>query len=172
MLLIVCVSAFVPFVCVMAVGVGVSGWWVFQCRVAVVCASRRVPGVLVSWVGVVSGVFVLVGVVLVWVGSGVGWLVPGVSGAKACVAGLVCVLWFRMLMRVPLSVFFVLLSWFCLFVLLITLPGRVGLVWCGVRGAFWVCVVIGLLSLLLVKVCVCGRLCVCEGCECSACLLV
>lgn len=67
---------------------------------------------------------------------------------------------------------FVLLSWFCLFVLLITLPGRVGLVWCGVRGVFWVCVVIGLLSLLLVKVCVCGRLCVCEGCECSACLLV
>ena len=161
MLFMVWVGACVPFTCVMAVGVGVSGFWwcVFQWCVAVVSASSVVPGVLV-W-----GVCVLVC-------SGVVWLVPGVSGAKACVAGLVCVLWFRMLMRVPLSVFFVLLSWFCLFVLLITLPGRVGLVWCGVRGAFWVCVVIGLLSLLLVKVCVCGRLCVCEGCECSACLLV
>lgn len=159
MLFMVCVGACWPFTCVMVVGEGCSGWCVFQYCVAVVCASRRVPGVLV-W-----GVCVLVC-------SGVVWLVPGVSGAKACVAGLVCVLWFRMLMRVPLSVFFVLLSWFCLFVLLITLPGRVGLVWCGVRGAFWVCVVIGLLSLLLVKVCVCGRLCVCEGCECSACLLV
>ena len=126
------------------------GWCCFQCCVAVVLASSVVPGVLV-W-----GVCVLVC-------SGVVWLVSGVSGAKACVAGLVCVLWFRMLMRVPLSVFFVLLSWFCLFVLLITLPGRVGLVWCGVWGAFWVCVVIGLLSLLLVKVCVCGRLCVCCG---------
>lgn len=155
----VCECACWPLTCVMGVVVGVSGWCCFQCCVAVVPASSVVPGVLV-W-----GVCVLVC-------SGVVWLVPGVSGAKACVAGLVCVLWFRMLMRVPLSVFFVLLSWFCLFVLLITLPGRVGLVWCGVRGAFWVCVVIGLLSLLLVKVCVCGRLCVCEGCECSACLLV
>lgn len=163
-LFMVWVCACVPLVCVMAVGVGVSGFWwcVFQWCVAVVCASRRVPGV--SGCSGESG--------LVWACSGVAWLVSGVSGAKACVAGLVCVLWFRMLMRVPLSVFFVLLSWFCLFVLLITLPGRVGLVWCGVRGAFWVCVVIGLLSLLLVKVCVCGRLCVCEGCECSACLLV
>lgn len=159
MLFWVCDSACVPLVWVMVVGVWCSGWCCFQYCVAVVCASSVVPGVLV-W-----GVCVLVC-------SGVVWLVPGVSGAKACVAGLVCVLWFRMLMRVPLSVFFVLLSWFCLFVLLITLPGRVGLVWCGVRGAFWVCVVIGLLSLLLVKVCVCGRLCVCEGCECSACLLV
>lgn len=158
-LLVVCDSATVPFVCVMEVGVGVFWWRVFQWWVAVVWASSVVPGVVLGF-----GVWVAC--------SGVVWLVPGVSGAKACVAGLVCVLWFRMLMRVPLSVFFVLLSWFCLFVLLITLPGRVGLVWCGVRGAFWVCVVIGLLSLLLVKVCVCGRLCVCEGCECSACLLV
>lgn len=45
----VCECACVPFVWVMAVGVGVSGFWwrVFQCRVAVVSASRRVPGVLV-----------------------------------------------------------------------------------------------------------------------------
>ena len=124
MLFWVWVGACWPFTCVMAVGVGVSGFWwcVFQWWVAVVLASRRVPGVLV-W-----GLCVLVC-------SGVGWLEPGVSGAKACVAGLVCVSWFRMLMRVPLSVFFVLLSWFCLFVWLITLPGRVGLVWCAlVRG--------------------------------------
>ena len=100
-----------------------------------VCASSVVPGVLV-W-----GVCVLVC-------SGVVWLVSGVSGAKACVAGLVCVLWFRMLMRVPLSVFFVLLSWFCLFVLLITLPGRVGLVWCACAGrvlglcGYWVVVLV------------------------------
>ena len=119
-----------PFTCVMGVGVGVSGWCCFQYCVAVVLASRRVPGVGV-------GVCVLVCL-------GVGWLVPGVSGAKACVVGLVCVSWFRMLMRVPLSVFFVLLSWFCLFVLLMTLFGRVGLVWCGVRGVLfgvaWSCV--------------------------------
>lgn len=131
MLFVVWVCACWPFTCVMGVVVGVSGWCCFQCCVAVVPASSVVPGVLV-W-----GVCVLVC-------SGVVWLVPGVSGAKACVAGLVCVLWFRMLMRVPLSVFFVLLSWFCLFVLLITLPGRVGLVWCGVRGVLfgvaWSCV--------------------------------
>lgn len=80
MLFCACDSACVPPVCVMAVGVGVSGFWwcVFQWCVAVVWASRRVPGVLV-W-----GVCVLVC-------SGVGWLEPGVSGAKACVAGLVCV---------------------------------------------------------------------------------
>lgn len=101
MLFWVCECACWPLTCVMAVGVGVSGFWwrVFQWWVAVVPASSVVPGVLV-W-----GVCVLVC-------SGVVWLVPGVSGAKACVAGLVCVLWFRMLMRVPLSVFFVLLSWF------------------------------------------------------------
>lgn len=93
MLFWVCECACWPLTCVMGVVVGVSGWCCFQCCVAVVPASSVVPGVLV-W-----GVCVLVC-------SGVVWLVPGVSGAKACVAGLVCVLWFRMLMRVPLSVFF------------------------------------------------------------------
>ena len=46
-LFVVCVSAFVPFTWVMAVGVGVSGFWwrVFQWCVAVVSASRRAPGV-------------------------------------------------------------------------------------------------------------------------------
>ena len=130
MLFCACDSACWPFVCVMVVGEGCFGWCCFQYCVAVVPLSSRVPGVGVG--------------VCVLVCSGVGWLVSGVSGAKACVAGLVCVLWFRMLMRVPLSVFFVLLSWFCLFVLLITLPGRVGLVWCGVRGVLfgvaWSCV--------------------------------
>lgn len=86
MLFCACECACWPFTWVMAVGVGVSGFWwrVFQWWVAVVSASRRVPGVGVC--------------VCVLVCSGVGWLVPGVSGAKACVAGLVCVLWwFRML---------------------------------------------------------------------------
>lgn len=162
MLLVVCDSACWPFTCVMVVGEGCFGWCVFQWCVAVVCASRRVPGV---------GVCVCVLVCL-----GVGWLVAGVSGVRACVAGLVCVSWFRMLMRVPLSVFFVLLSWFCLFVWLITLLGRVGLVGVCLLGC---CVgrvgglvrragcVLGLCgswcSLLLVEVCVCGCLCVCCG---------
>lgn len=74
MLLMVCVGACWPFTCVMVVGEGCSGWCVFQYCVAVVCASRRVPGV----------------------GVCVSWLVP-----RAClgVVWLVCVLWwFRMLM--------------------------------------------------------------------------
>ena len=41
----VCDSACWPFTCVMAVAVGVSWWCVFQYCVAVVLASRRVPGV-------------------------------------------------------------------------------------------------------------------------------
>ena len=147
------------------------GWCVFQWSVAVVPLSRRVPGVGVC--------------VCVLVCSGVGWLVSGVGGAKVCVVGLVCVSWFRMLMCVPLSVFFVLLSWFCLFVLLITLPGRVGLVWCVgcvVRGGvvlcgacfgfvwllgcclccWWVCVFVRGVSVR--RVCWCGWLFGCGVC--------
>ena len=98
-LFIVCVSAFVPFVWVMGVVVGVSGCCVFHWWVAVVSARRRVPGVLAC--------------VVLWAcsGAGVAWLwVHGV-----CVVGLV--LWFRMLMRVvPLSVFlFCCLGFACLF---------------------------------------------------------
>lgn len=80
MLLIVCVSAFVPFVWVMAVGVGVSGFWwcVFQCRVAVVSASRRVPGVL-ACVGGVGWLVSCVSVVLAWL------CVSGVVGVGASV---------------------------------------------------------------------------------------
>ena len=91
MLFMVCVSAFVPFVWVMVVGCGVSGWRVFQCRVAVVSASRRVPGVVLGFG--------------VWACSGVAWLwVPGVCVCVLVVA--TCVAWFRMLMCVaPLSCF-------------------------------------------------------------------
>lgn len=131
MLFWVCECACWPLTCVMGVVVGVSGWCCFQCCVAVVPASSVVPGVLV-W-----GVCVLVC-------SGVVWLVPGVSGAKACVAGLVCVLWFRMLMRVPLSVFFcfVVLVLLVCFVNNAAWAGWVGLVrraGCVVRGGVVLC---------------------------------
>lgn len=68
MLFCACDSACWPFVCVMAVGVGVSGFWwrVFQWCVAVVLASRRVPGVFWAWLGVGCSV-VCVGVAWVWV---------------------------------------------------------------------------------------------------------
>lgn len=115
-LLMVWVGACWPFVWVMAVGVGVSWWCVFQYWVAVVWASRRVPGVLAC---VVSGAC-----------SGVDWLVSGASGARVGVAWLVvgacgvcsgvgvgvCVSWFRILMCV---LAFLSCFWFCfLFVLL------------------------------------------------------
>lgn len=79
-LFIVCVSAFVPFVWVMAVGVGVSGFWwcCFQCCVAVVWASRRVPGVLAR-VGGVGWLVSCVRVVLAWL------CVSGVVGVGASV---------------------------------------------------------------------------------------
>lgn len=132
MLFMVWVGACWPFTCVMAVGVGVSGFWwcVFQWWVAVVSASRRVPGVCVcvSWLvpgaclGVAGLVFGVGG--LVWACFGVGWLVSGVSGVCAGVVWLVlvgvcwlvCVLWwFRML--TCLASFFFLGFVFC-FVLL------------------------------------------------------
>ena len=99
-LLVVCDSATVPLVCVMEVGVGVFWWRVFQWWVAVVWASRRVPGVgvCVSWLvlGVCSGVGWLVPGVS---GACVGWLASvGVVGASVGVSWLVCVFWwFRML---------------------------------------------------------------------------
>ena len=117
-LLVVCVSAFVPFVCVMVVGVGCSGCRVFQWWVAVASLSRRVPGV---------GVRVLVWLVL-GVCSGVGWLVFGVSGvcvgwcacfgvvgASVGVSWLVCVFWwFRMLTCSGLFLFLVFAFLSCL----------------------------------------------------------
>ena len=147
-----------PFTCVMVVGVGCSGCRVFQWWVAVVWASRRVPGVgvCVSWL--VLGVC-----------SGVGWLVPGVSGAcvgwlaSVGVSWLVCVFWwFRML--TCLASFFLLVLSFVLSCCLVNngLPGCVGaggcllvgcLGWCGCvlvarRGVGW---------WLVVFVLVCGR---------------
>lgn len=84
----VCECACVPLVCVMVVGEGCSGWCCFQYCVAVVLASRRVPGVVLGF-----GVWVVC--------FGVVWLVSGVGGlvwARFGVSWLVCVLWwFRML---------------------------------------------------------------------------
>jgi len=125
----VCECACVPLVCVMVVGEGCSGLCCFQYCVAVVSASRRVPGmvVCVSWLvpgacfGVVWLVFGVGG--LVWACFGVGWLVSGVGGVCAGVVWLVlvgvcwlvCVVWFRML--TCLASFFFLGFVFC-FVLL------------------------------------------------------
>ena len=130
MLLVVWVGACLPFTCVMVVGVWCLGWCVFQWCVAVVSASRRVPGVgvCVSWLvsGACLGVVWLVCGVggLVWACLGVVWLVCGVGGLVwagvvwlvSGVCGLVCVLWrFRML--TCLASFFFLGFVFC-FVLL------------------------------------------------------
>lgn len=158
-LFMVWVGACWPFVWVMAVGVGVSGFWwcVFQCRVAVVSASRRVPGVgvCVSWL--VPGAC-----------SGVGWLVVGacarVVGASVGVAWLVCVLWwFRML--TCLASFFLLVLSFVLSCCLVNnwLPGCVGAGGCLLVG-YWVvaCVLVSrgvrvglLVVVLLVRECEC-----------------
>lgn len=110
MLFMVWVGACWPFVCVMGVAVGVFGvWWrVFQCRVAVVSASRRVPGV----------------------GVCVSWLVPG---ACSGVAGLVCVSWFRMLTCLGLFPVFWLLSFVCL----VNNAAWGGLGWFGVCCFGW-----------------------------------
>ena len=153
-LLIVCVSAFVPFVWVMGVVVGVSGCCVFHWCVAVVSASRRVPGAVLGF-----GVWVVC--------LGVAGLVVGACGACACVVGasvgvswLVCVLWrFRMLTCLA-SFFFLFLS-FVLSCCLVNngLPGCVGaggcllvgcLGWCGcVLCVFWGWLVVGCVFLCL-----------------------
>lgn len=132
MLFWVWVCACVPFVCVMAVGVGVSGFWwcVFQWCVAVVLASRRVPGVgvCVSWL--VSGVCL-----------GVGWLVVGACGlvwACSCVpvwsgvgvlfSVVAWLVWFRMLTCLASFLSFCFL--FLLVVWLITVWWLFGVGWC------------------------------------------
>jgi hypothetical protein len=152
------VGACWPFTCVMGVVVGVSGvWWCcFQYCVAVVPASRRVPGVgaCVSWL--VPGVCL-----------GVGWLVVGACGACACVVGasvgvswLVCVLWWFRMLTCLASFFFLFLS-FVLSCCLVNngLPGCVGaggcllvgcLGWCGcVLCVFWGWLVVGCVFLCL-----------------------
>lgn len=144
-LLMVCDGACWPFVWVMAAPVGVCGWCVFQYCVAVVCASRRVPGVLARVV--VSGAC-----------SGVGWL------AACCrvvvVAGLVCVSWFRMLMCFCVFLAFVLSCWLV----------NNGSLCVGVR-VLWSCVARGcLVGLLLgcywvvVSCCSCLRACAWLAC--------
>lgn len=118
MLFWVWVGACWPLTCVMGVVVGVSGWWVFQWCVAVVSASRCVPGVVLGfgvWVACSGVVWLVSGVGgLVWGCFGVGWLVSGVSGVCAGVVWLVlvgvwwlvCVLWwFRMLTCLGLFLF-------------------------------------------------------------------
>lgn len=174
MLFMVCVSAFVPFVWVMAVGVGVSGFWwcVFQWCVAVVFASRRVPGVgvCVSWL--VPGAC-----------SGVVWLVVGacacVVGASVGVCGLVCVLWwFRMLTCSGLFLVFLVLS----FVWLITVLWLCGRGWVfacgglGCVGVFCACFGVGWLCLpLCVGGCVCfvdvRKVCLSASCGLLGCCL-
>lgn len=121
-LFVVWVGACVPLVCVMVVGVWCLGWCCFQWCVAVVWASRRVPGVVVGfgvWVaclgvaGLVSGVGGLV-----WACFGVGWLVSGVGGVcvgvvwlvLVGVCWLVCVLWWFRMLTCLASFFFLVLS--------------------------------------------------------------
>ena len=141
-LLVVCDSAPVPLVWVMAVAVGVSWWCVFQWWVAVVCVSRRVPGVgvCVSWL--VSDVS----------GACVGWLVlVGVVGAGVGVFWLVCVFWwFRMLMCSCL--FFLGFAFLSCLVWLIT--GCLGF-WCvgWVLGCLFSCA--GCPTVFVFGVCVC-----------------
>lgn len=186
MLFWVCECACVPLVCVMVVGEGCSGLCCFQYCVAVVSASRRVPGVGVCvCVLVCSGVGWLVPGVggLVWACCGVGWLVSGVCGVCAGVVWLVLVgvcwlvgvlWWFRML--TCLASFFFLGFVFCFVSCLVNngLPGCVGaggcllvgcLGWCG--RVLWL--VGGWLCLLL---CVGGWVCFVVGWKCVCLLLV
>lgn len=104
-LFMVWVGACAPFVWVMVVGEGCSGWCCFQYCVAVVWASSVVPGVVVGF-----GVLVVcLGVVLLVVGAYGVW--ARVVGASVGVSWLVCVLWwFRMLTCLASSLSF----WFCL----------------------------------------------------------
>ena len=122
MLLVVCECACVPLVCVMGVVVGVSGWCCFQYWVAVVWASRRVPGVP-GCLGVVVGG---VGVVVFWLVSCVGGLVVWlcVSGVVVVVAGVGAFWWFRML--TCLASFFFLGFVSCLFCLVWLITGCLG----------------------------------------------
>lgn len=155
MLLVACDSACVPLTWVMAVAVGVSWWCVFQWCVAVVWASRRVPGVVVGF-----GVWVVC--------LGVAGLVFGacvrVVGASVGVFWLVCVLWwFRML--TCLASFFLLVLSFVLSCCLVNngLSGCVGaggcLGWCGcVLCVFWGWLVVGCVFL-----CVGGCVCFVDG---------
>ena len=176
MLFCACDSACVPPVWVMVVGEGCFGFWwcVFQWCVAVVCASRRVPGVgvCVSWLVPDAC-------------SGVGWLVVGAGGLVCAgvvwlvlvgVCWLVCVVWFRML--TCLASFFLLVLSFVLSCCLVNngLPGCVGaggcllvgcLGWCGrVLCVFWGWLVVFAFVCGRVRV-FCGRVKVCLSASCG-----
>ena len=162
-----CECACVPLVWVMAVGVGVCGFWccVFQCCVAVVSASRRVPGVFV-W-----GVCVLVCL-------GVGWLVSCVRVVLACSwcacvvvgSGVKVLWWFRMLTCIASFFFLGFVSCLVLFCLVnngVAVCGGCGagcVGWFG-PGGYWV--VVSCCSCLRavngVRACVCGVACA-SGC--------
>lgn len=166
------VGACWPFTWVMGVVVGVSGFWwcVFQCCVAVVCASRRVPGVCVCVSWLVPGAC-----------FGVGWLVVGACGVCACVVGasvgvswLVCVLWWFRMLTCLASFFLLVLSFVLSLVWLITgclvVWARVGVclwgVWVGVGVFLWRAV--GLVGgWLCLSLCVCGRAKVCLSASCG-----
>ena len=131
MLFMVWVGACWPFTWVMVVGVGCFGWCVFQWCVAVVCASRRVPGVL-AVVGVVGWLVSCVGVVLAWL------CVCGVvfSGVVCSGVGVgVCVSWFRMLTCSGLFLVFLVL-FVCLVNNGVAVCGGCGAVFVGVWGWF------------------------------------
>ena len=155
-LLVVCVSAPVPPVWVMAVGVGVFWWCVFQYWVAVVWASSVVPGVPECLGVVVGGV----GVVVFWLVSCVGGLVVWL-----CVSGVVVVVvvgvgvfwWFRML--TCLASFFFLGFVSCLFCLVWLITGCFGF---GVLVCVFVVCSGCLLCVVLFLFVGCGGWCWCE----------
>lgn len=145
----VCECACAPFTCVMVVGVWCLGWCVFQYCVAVVCASRRVPGVVVGF-----GVWVAC--------SGVVWLV------LVGVCWLVCVVWFRML--TCLASFFLLVLSFVLSCCLVNNGSLV--VWARVGVCLWACFGVGWWLVVFVLVCgrvgvFCGRVKVCLSASCG-----
>lgn len=163
------VGACWPFTWVMGVVVGVSGFWwcVFQCCVAVVCASRRVPGVCVRVSWLVPGAC-----------FGVGWLVVGACGVCACVVGasvgvswLVCVLWWFRMLTCLASFFLLVLSFVLSLVWLITGCFGFGVVACVFVASSWLfvaCLVCARVVLLCVPPLVVGLVCgvglvVCPG---------
>ena len=143
------VGACWPFTWVMGVVVGVSGFWwcVFQCCVAVVCASRRVPGVCVRVSWLVPGAC-----------FGVGWLVVGacacVVGASVGVSWLVCVLWWFRMLTCLASFFLLVLSFVLSLVWLITGCFGFGVVACVFVASSWLfvaCLVCARVVLLCVR---------------------
>lgn len=159
MLFCACECACWPLTCVMVVGEGCFGWCVFQCRVAVVSASRRVPGVVVgfgvSWLVCVLWWFRMLtcsGLFLVFLVLSFVWLITGCIGfgVVACVF-VVCVL---------VACF----VWFC------SCLWGVRVLSCCVRAPWWLvlfvgrgwwCVLVGYWVVVLVCLACARILCVC-----------